>query len=461
MSSTTTYPDIIEQIERTTGHRFRENHGEWVTNCFFHEDQHPSLSLNTEKGVYHCFGCGASGTTRQLLKELNIPFQSGYNDILPGKALAPSTPIKSLQKLGGDTEGDDRLISGSHVGRIADPSLYYKSESEFLEILRSIPPASADDYQLQLDRSWDLKSRPAEAGGITCRVTTSTTTSNYFEAVEEVAHLEWGVGEVLGDKAERLEGCGKKYTAYLCDDCHARPARVWYCGSSLCPECRERRLKVFFEKHQEDIPTGGLNIITLQMIPTKVEGPKEEQAQIRYGREVLAAIKDELELPWLIYFMQVRIWKGSSVPTFYVLFPGGRAVLDQVELLWVAAGFKTYREVKQNYPNGNVAIWRLIEWARLPVLFGDLEDLRLYLDVSKHLRTIESLGLRGKVSGGMMKVGGRKAEQVCPVCGGTHLRKLGLVDASQVRMVDGRCTWFPADAPELRVSRAEVQCPKS
>jgi len=29
--------------------------------CPFHEDKNPSLSIDMETGVYHCFGCEASG----------------------------------------------------------------------------------------------------------------------------------------------------------------------------------------------------------------------------------------------------------------------------------------------------------------------------------------------------------------------------------------------------------------
>ncbi|MBM4287462.1 MAG: hypothetical protein FJ135_04795 [Deltaproteobacteria bacterium] len=29
--------------------------------CPFHREKNPSFSLNTETGVFNCFGCGANG----------------------------------------------------------------------------------------------------------------------------------------------------------------------------------------------------------------------------------------------------------------------------------------------------------------------------------------------------------------------------------------------------------------
>lgn len=38
--------------------------------CPFHEDDSPSLSVNREKGVWHCFGCGASGNVETFLRRV-------------------------------------------------------------------------------------------------------------------------------------------------------------------------------------------------------------------------------------------------------------------------------------------------------------------------------------------------------------------------------------------------------
>lgn len=48
---------------------------EWAACCPFHDDADPSLHLNEEKRVFHCFGCGASGDVIDFRRKLDgTPF---------------------------------------------------------------------------------------------------------------------------------------------------------------------------------------------------------------------------------------------------------------------------------------------------------------------------------------------------------------------------------------------------
>ena len=41
--------------------------------CPFHNDRDPSLSVNSEKGFFHCFGCGVGGNAINfVMKAENI-----------------------------------------------------------------------------------------------------------------------------------------------------------------------------------------------------------------------------------------------------------------------------------------------------------------------------------------------------------------------------------------------------
>ncbi|WP_191629172.1 CHC2 zinc finger domain-containing protein [Pandoraea terrae] len=39
------------------GHEIKRRGRDWVMRCVFHEEDTPSLTVSSEKNVYHCFGC--------------------------------------------------------------------------------------------------------------------------------------------------------------------------------------------------------------------------------------------------------------------------------------------------------------------------------------------------------------------------------------------------------------------
>lgn len=47
---------------------------DFLINCPFHDDNHPSLEVHNTKGVFYCFGCHETGSFIELLSEIeNIP----------------------------------------------------------------------------------------------------------------------------------------------------------------------------------------------------------------------------------------------------------------------------------------------------------------------------------------------------------------------------------------------------
>lgn len=44
--------------------------------CPFHSEKTPSLSINIEKGVFHCFGCGAQGGVKRFAELVGEPWPS-------------------------------------------------------------------------------------------------------------------------------------------------------------------------------------------------------------------------------------------------------------------------------------------------------------------------------------------------------------------------------------------------
>ena len=46
--------------------------------CPFHDEKTPSFTVSPEKGIFHCFGCGAGGSIFNfIMKVENLSFQDG------------------------------------------------------------------------------------------------------------------------------------------------------------------------------------------------------------------------------------------------------------------------------------------------------------------------------------------------------------------------------------------------
>jgi len=58
--------DIVRVIE-SYGIALKRQGKEFVGLCPFHEDKNPSLRVNPDKGLFHCFGCGAAGNAIQFV----------------------------------------------------------------------------------------------------------------------------------------------------------------------------------------------------------------------------------------------------------------------------------------------------------------------------------------------------------------------------------------------------------
>ncbi|HEX29460.1 MAG: hypothetical protein DRN90_00665 [Thermoproteota archaeon] len=77
--------------------------GHWVkggtelqTLCPFHDESQPSFYLNLERGVYYCFGCGASGNVFDLIEHLTDLSHDEIKRVLKGEGIEFS--VKPLPK---------------------------------------------------------------------------------------------------------------------------------------------------------------------------------------------------------------------------------------------------------------------------------------------------------------------------------------------------------------------------
>lgn len=63
--------------------------------CPFHDDNHPSFSVNFEEGMFHCFACGVTGDALDFVKLAN-PKLNGLYQLILYNAILNSDKVKKL-----------------------------------------------------------------------------------------------------------------------------------------------------------------------------------------------------------------------------------------------------------------------------------------------------------------------------------------------------------------------------
>jgi len=73
--------DILE-LAREQGLELKAKGSDYFGLCPFHEDRDASLSISPQKGLYHCFGCGAKGNAIQLWSQLRgVSFPEAFAEL--------------------------------------------------------------------------------------------------------------------------------------------------------------------------------------------------------------------------------------------------------------------------------------------------------------------------------------------------------------------------------------------
>ncbi len=66
----------ISEVIRNYGVELRPGGKEQIALCPFHADKNPSMSVSEDKGLFHCFACGASGDVIRFVELIeNISFK--------------------------------------------------------------------------------------------------------------------------------------------------------------------------------------------------------------------------------------------------------------------------------------------------------------------------------------------------------------------------------------------------
>jgi len=202
---------IIKSIVLTGG-KAKITHSEVMLTCPFHPpDNHPSLAINPEKNCYYDFHDGRGGSLQELGQRLNIPYHA------PQERL-PQEPHRP-----------------AHRPNAPEGTVIRKETEERISSLRTTVP----DILLERD---------------------------------DIARMLVEVG--IKEQALRFKDCHQVFWKYQCQECGLPLARTNYCDLPICPDCRNRHLASFYERHGEklkkyrkwglfltkplDIPIGGL-----------------------------------------------------------------------------------------------------------------------------------------------------------------------------------------------------------
>jgi len=81
-------PDIVKVMEKEGIQLTNGARGGLKCRCPLHEDQSPSMTVNVDKQVFYCFGCGEGGDVITFIKKLHgLSFKQAlaYLEIEPGE----------------------------------------------------------------------------------------------------------------------------------------------------------------------------------------------------------------------------------------------------------------------------------------------------------------------------------------------------------------------------------------
>ncbi|MBT9166561.1 MAG: DNA primase [Chloroflexi bacterium] len=397
MYQTIAIPDTIEQVNRAWNQEGRRSGNEWLYRCPFHDDQHPSMSVNPGKEVYHCFGCQASGHISQII----------------GPDMKPQ--VRGVVAIGPQlTSNNSFNINNGGKGVVATLPQYHSNNSSG-EVKRGGGVAT---------RAPNIcSSRPFEAGAEMWDGVLSDLETKHYE------------------RDEKVKGCGKMWNTFKCGGCGATVAFQGFCHDSLCIHCRRRLAYAFFAKRDELDNLRVKSLVSLQMRPELVESVDEAKEQMDRGRKVIAKATKELGIIGYIYSPQPRIGNGLSAPVFTVLLPCDELKREHFLILWVRAGGTLGPDVNISVMNLQTVVDRFIEYTTFPFYAHTTDDIDMGTYLVKGMKHFQGVGGLYRVTGGAMKDKSERPPRVCPVCSGTDLTKWGKIDGENIICYKGGHIW--------------------
>ena len=112
--------DIVEVIGEQT--RLKKAGRSWKGLCPFHNERTPSFTVDREKGLYHCFGCGAGGDVIHFVRQME---RLDFPEAVESLAARFGVPIPKRASRGPRDDRRERLLEA-----VAAAQRFYASELE-------------------------------------------------------------------------------------------------------------------------------------------------------------------------------------------------------------------------------------------------------------------------------------------------------------------------------------------
>ena len=111
-----------------------------LTLCQFHLDKNPSLSIDTERGLFNCLGCGVSGDIFRFFK-LKHNLNGDFRPLLKG--IARDFGILEPEKPGRRNKQRGRVVATYDYTNAAGELLFQVVKDEFKNFWQRRPEAAA------------------------------------------------------------------------------------------------------------------------------------------------------------------------------------------------------------------------------------------------------------------------------------------------------------------------------
>jgi DNA primase len=145
----------LAELARGYGFQLKKSGKDHLCKCPFHEDENDSLSISTDKGLFHCFGCDAKGNAIQFVQRMdNLSFPEAVRKLSGMKSNTSATKRKSTaSKAGGAGLSDARrrqmLEDAWQIFR-----KHFGNATSGREYLRSRGFALANSNMQSIDAGW-------------------------------------------------------------------------------------------------------------------------------------------------------------------------------------------------------------------------------------------------------------------------------------------------------------------